>query len=121
MTDTDRSASRNDTKAYLVGGGIAALASAAYLIRDGGIPGSNISILEETPTVGGSLDGAGSPDRGYVIRGGRMFTYEAYTCTFDLLSFIPSLTEPGKTVSDEIHEFNDEHIPESHADRKSVV
>jgi oleate hydratase len=115
MTDTDRSASRTDTKAYLVGGGIAALASAAYLIRDGGIPGSNISILEETPTVGGSLDGAGSPDRGYVIRGGRMFTYEAYTCTFDLLSFIPALTDPAITVSDEIHAFNEKHIPESDA------
>jgi oleate hydratase len=115
MADTDRSASRNDTKAYLVGGGIAALASAAYLIRDGGIPGSHISILEETPMVGGSLDGNGSPDHGYVIRGGRMFTYEAYTCTFDLLSFIPSLTDRAITVSDEIHAFNEKHIPESHA------
>jgi oleate hydratase len=115
MAEIERSASRSDTKAYLVGGGIAALASAAYLIRDGGIPGRNISILEQTPLLGGSLDGAGSPDHGYVIRGGRMFTYEAYTCTFDLLSFIPSLTEPGKTVSDEIHEFNDKHVPESHA------
>jgi oleate hydratase len=121
MADTNRSvsrgdtASRSDTKAYLVGGGIAALASAAYLIRDGGIPGRNISILEQTELLGGSLDGAGSPDHGYVIRGGRMFTYEAYTCTFDLLSFIPSLTDAKKTVSDEIHEFNRKHIPESHA------
>ena len=115
MSDTHRSASRNDTKAYLVGGGIAALASAAYLIRDGGIPGAHISILEQTSLLGGSLDGAGSPDHGYVIRGGRMFTYEAYTCTFDLLSFIPSLTDRSKTVSDEIHAFNEKHIPESHA------
>jgi oleate hydratase len=115
MTDTHRSASRNDIKAYLVGGGIAALASAAYLIRDGGIPGRNIRILEQTSLMGGSLDGAGSPDHGYVIRGGRMFTYEAYTCTFDLLSFIPSLTDPARTVNDEIHAFNDKHIPHSHA------
>jgi oleate hydratase len=115
MVDSNRSASRNETKAYLVGGGIAALASAAYLIRDGGISGPHISILEQTPLLGGSLDGAGSPDHGYVIRGGRMFTYEAYTCTFDLLSFIPSLTNAAKTVSDEIHAFNDEHIPESRA------
>lgn len=115
MTDTHRPASRSDTKAYLVGGGIAALASAAYLIRDGGLPGANVSVLEQTSLLGGSLDGAGSPDHGYVIRGGRMFTYEAYTCTFDLLSFIPSLTDPGKTVSDEIHAFNEKHIPQSHA------
>ena len=32
----------SEIKAYLVGGGIASLASAAYLIRDGGIPGENI-------------------------------------------------------------------------------
>ncbi|HEY0330678.1 MAG TPA: oleate hydratase [Rhodopseudomonas sp.] len=115
MANSERSASRGDVKAYLVGGGIASLASAAYLIRDGGLPGANITVFEETPLLGGSLDGAGSPEAGYVIRGGRMFTYEAYTCTFDLLSFIPSLSDPNKTVSDEIHDFNDKHIPESKA------
>ena len=36
------------SEAYLVGGGIASLASAAYLIRDGSIPGENTYILEET-------------------------------------------------------------------------
>jgi myosin-crossreactive antigen len=97
MANIDRSVQRSETKAYLVGGGIASLASAAYLIRDGGLKGSNICIFEETALLGGSLDGSGSPDHGYVIRGGRMFTYEAYTCTFDLLSFIPSLTDPAKT------------------------
>jgi oleate hydratase len=115
MADINRSARRSETKAYLVGGGIASLASAAYLLRDGGLKGANICILEETALLGGSLDGGGSPDHGYVIRGGRMFTYEAYTCTFDLLSFIPSLTDPAKTVSDEIHEFNEKHIPHSNA------
>lgn len=94
------------TKAYLVGGGIASLASAAYLIRDGGVAGTNITIFEETGVVGGSLDGEGSPEHNYVIRGGRMFTEEAYTCMFDLLSFIPSLTAPGKSVKEEIYEFN---------------
>lgn len=34
------------TKAYLVGGGIGSLAAAAFMIRDGGLPGGNISILE---------------------------------------------------------------------------
>ena len=98
--------SRVRTSAHLVGGGIASLASAAYLIRDGGVPGENICIYEETDVLGGSLDGEGSPEHNYVIRGGRMFTEEAYTCMFDLLSFIPSLTTPGKSVKDEIYEFN---------------
>jgi oleate hydratase len=54
--------------AYLIGGGIASLASAAYLIRDGQLPWANICIFEESPLMGGSLDGAGTPDQGYVIR-----------------------------------------------------
>ena len=58
---------------YLIGGGIASLAAAALLIRDGGIPGKNILILEGLDRPGGSLDGSGSASTGYVIRGGRMF------------------------------------------------
>ena len=96
MTQTAEPSQRSTIKAYLVGGGIASLASAAYLIRDGGVAGADIRIFEAGSALGGSLDGAGAPDRGYVVRGGRMFTYEAYTCTFDLLSFIPSLTDPGQ-------------------------
>jgi oleate hydratase len=99
---------RESTKAYLVGSGIASLAAAAYLIRDGGLLGKNITVFEEGGTAGGSLDGEGAAERGYVIRGGRMFTYEAYTCLFDLLSFIPSLSNPEKSVSDEVYAFNDE-------------
>lgn len=106
---------QENTKAYLVGGGIASLASAAYLIRDGGMPGPNIRIFEETGAIGGSLDGEGSPEHNYVIRGGRMFTEEAYTCMFDLLSFIPSLTAPGKSVKDEIYEFNARVKSHSHS------
>ena len=97
---------RAKMKAYLIGGGIASLVSAAYLIRDGGFSGENILILEETSAIGGSLDGQGSPENSYVIRGGRMFTEEAYTCMLDLLSFIPSLTAPGGSVKEEIYEFN---------------
>lgn len=91
------------------------MASAAYLIRDGGFAGQDIQILEETTRPGGSLDGTGDGDEGYVIRGGRMFTYEAYTCTFDLLSFIPSLGNPGNSVKDEIIRFNNEHVSHSRA------
>jgi oleate hydratase len=34
------------TKEYLVGGGIGSMAAAAFMIRDGYLPGANISILE---------------------------------------------------------------------------
>ncbi|MBW9150590.1 oleate hydratase [Clostridium sp. CM028] len=93
-------------KAYLVGGGIASLASAVYFIRDGHVSGKNISIFEESNITGGSLDAQGSAENGYVYRGGRMFDEEAYTATFDLLSSIPSLTDSEKTLYDEFVEFN---------------
>jgi oleate hydratase len=101
--------------AFLIGGGIASLASAAYLIHDGGFHGEQIHILEQSDAIGGSLDGHGSPETGYVMRGGRMFTDEAYTCTYDLLSFIPSLTDTSLTIRDEMAQFNQENISHSHS------
>lgn len=38
-----------DRTAYLVGGGIATLAAAVYLVRDGHFQGRNIAILGEAP------------------------------------------------------------------------
>ena len=43
-----------ERKAHLVGSGIANLAAAAYLIKDGGFPGANISIYEEESLTGRS-------------------------------------------------------------------
>src|ERR1700740_2585070 len=68
------------TRVYLVGGGIPSLAAAAFLIRDADIPGHNIMILEELDRTGGSLDGAGSPQPGYVLSGGRLIESK-YLCS----------------------------------------
>ena len=46
---------RSATKVYLVGGGIASMAAAVFLIRDGDISGHNITIFEELDKLGGSL------------------------------------------------------------------
>jgi oleate hydratase len=92
------------TAIYLVGGGIASLAAAAFLIRDGNIPGQNITIIEESDKIGGSLDAAGNPRDGYVMRGGRMFESK-YVCTFDLFSSIPTSNE-SKTVTQETFQWN---------------
>ena len=43
--------------AYLIGAGLASLAAACFLIRDGQMKGENIHILEELDISGGSLDG----------------------------------------------------------------
>ena len=93
-------------KAYFIGGGIGSLAGAAFLVRDAGVAGSNITIYEALPLFGGSLDGAQRPDGSYSLRGGRMLTTDHYECTWDLLSSIPSLEHPGQTVRDETVAFN---------------
>lgn len=106
--DQDGSHGRRDpknTQAYLVGSGIASLAAAVHLIEDAKVPPAQIHILESLPIPGGSLDGAGNADEGYILRGGRMLNF-SYLCLYDLLQKIPSLTQKGKTVMDEIHEFN---------------
>jgi oleate hydratase len=96
---------RNEAKVYLVGGGIASMAAAVFMIRDGDILGRNITILEETGRLGGSLDGAGSAVDGYVLRGGRMIERK-YLCTYDLFSSIPTL-DNSKTVTQEIFDWNE--------------
>ena len=92
-------------KAYLVGGGIASMAAAAFLIRDGDVLGRDITIIEESDVIGGSLDGSGSPEKGYVLRGGRMFESK-YVCTFELFSSIPALTG-NETVTQETFAWNE--------------
>jgi len=106
------------SKAYLVGGGIGSLAAAAFMIRDGGIRGEDISILEALPVMGGSLDGAGDVAGGYSLRGGRMLTTDNYECTWGLFKSIPSLNHPGQSVFEETVEFNAQH--KSHARARLV-
>lgn len=96
-----------DRKAYLIGGGIGCLAAAAFMVRDGGLPGSSITIFEALPVVGGSLDAAGGPDEGYLMRGSRMMTTENFECTWALFNSIPSLSSPGKSVSQETIDHSD--------------
>jgi oleate hydratase len=105
-------------RAHLVGGGIGSLAAAAFMIRDGHLPGRNITIYEASSVLGGSLDGAGNPVEGYRLRGGRMFTTDNYECTWDLFKSVPSLTNPSLTVYEETVAFNTEHV--SHASARLV-
>lgn len=100
------------SKIYLVGSGIASLASATYLIKDARIPGENIHVLEQNNLLGGSLDGTGDAENGFVARGGRMHE-EHFVCYWDLLSNIPSYDDPKLSVADESFEFNSRFV--SHA------
>jgi oleate hydratase len=98
----------SNTHLWIVGGGIAGMTVAAIAIRDAGIPGPNVHILEQLGIAGGSLDGAPSPAgyAGWVTRGGRMLEEEAYRATWDLFAGIPSLEDPDVSVRDEILAFN---------------
>ncbi len=93
-----------DSTYYLIGGGIASLAAAAFLIRDGDVKGHQINILEQSASLGGSLDAGGNPRDGYSMRGGRMLESK-YVCTFDLFSSIPVL-DGSRTVTEEILAWN---------------
>ncbi len=98
MNDT-----RKDIQVWLVGGGIASLAAAAYLVRDGQVPGTNIHVLEEA-ALGGSLDAGGSAAQGYSMRGSRMYG-PAYVLMYELLGDIPSLDDPEISVSQDTLDF----------------
>ncbi len=98
-----------DRQAYLIGGGLASMAAAAYLVRDCKFPGSHITIYEGLGNLGGSNDGSKAPDKGFVCRGGRMLNEETYENFWELFSSIPSLTEPGRSVTEEILNFDHAH------------
>jgi oleate hydratase len=88
------------SKYYFVGSGIASLAGAVFLIRDGGVAGKDITIFEEAHALGGAFDAHGDAEHGYYMSGSRMF--EAYyLCTFDLLASIPSISNPAMSVKAE--------------------
>ncbi|HDD7491088.1 TPA: oleate hydratase [Staphylococcus aureus] len=93
--------------AYLIGSGLASLAAACFLIRDGQMEGSKIHILEELPKAGGSLDGENMPLKGYVVRGGREMENH-FECLWDLFRSIPSLEIDNASVLDEFYWLNKE-------------
>lgn len=108
----------DDRHVYFVGGGLASLAGAAYLIRDCNFKGENIHIIEGLKILGGSNDGAGDPINGFVCRGGRMLNEETYENFWELFRSIPSLDMPGMSVTEEILNFD--HLHPTHAQARLV-
>ena len=94
-----------DKSAHIIGGGIAGLATAAFLVTDASMPARNVIIYESLPIVGGSMDAAGDAQHGYTCRGEREL--EAYMeCLWYLCSKVPSIQTPGLTILDETHQAN---------------
>lgn len=88
--------------AHIVGGGLAGLATAVFLVRDAQVPGRQIHIYEELPIPGGSLDGDNRPNVGFVIRGGREMENHFETM-WDMYRSIPSLEIEGASYLAEFY------------------
>lgn len=95
----------DEKAAYLIGSGLAALAAACYLARDGQMAGERIHILEKDPIPGGACDGYQYTDIGYVMRGGREMDNH-FECMWDLFRSIPSIETEGVSVLDEYYWLN---------------
>ena len=92
-------------KAHIVGGGFGGLAAAALLIRNAQVPGQDITIYEADGDLGGGYFLEGNPGSGYNLPGS-VFDKE-FRCGFELLSWIPTLTDPKVSVRDQFFAFND--------------
>ena len=95
----------DEKSAYLIGSGLAALAAACYLVRDGQMAGERIHILEKDPIPGGACDGYQYTDIGYVMRGGREMDNH-FEVMWDLFRSIPSIETEGVSVLDEYYWLN---------------
>jgi oleate hydratase len=104
-----------ESRATIVGAGIASMAAAVFLVRDGKFKGQNVRILEALDVAGGALDASGSPEAGYIYRGGRMFDYEAYECLYDLMDTVPALSGVAASLKQEMLDFNLEYRSNSKA------
>ena len=94
-----------ERKVYIIGGGIAGLASAVFLIDDCYVPAQNITIYDQLPVFGGSMDGVKVGPGQYRCRGEREL--EPYMeCLWYLGSKIPSLYTAGRTVTEETADVN---------------
>lgn len=97
----------DEKSAYIIGSGLASLAAAAFLIRDGQMKGEKIHVFEELPIPGGALDGIKLQESGFVIRGGREMESH-FECLWDLFRSIPSLEVKDASVLDEFYWLNKE-------------
>jgi oleate hydratase len=95
------------SKAYLIGSGISTLAAAIHCIREGFNP-KNVHVLEKH-TLEESGNAQGNANDGYYLCGTNIIDQEMYSSLFELLNIIPSITQPGKTLREDILDFSKEH------------
>lgn len=109
-------------KAIMIGAGLANMAAAVYLIQEGNWKGNQITFYSIDDH--GSNDGSPASEaageywnkvhpmentKGFIARGGRMLNYRTYVDLMDLLSRVPSATEPGMTAAEDTRDFDAKH------------
>ncbi len=104
--------------AYIIGTGLAGLAAAFYLVRDGQMKGERIHVLEKLELAGGSCDGYRDVTKGFFMRGGREMDNH-FECMWDMFRDVPSIEDPGVSVLDEYYWLN-KHDPNYSLCRASV-
>lgn len=92
-------------KAIIIGGGLAGLAAASFLVRDAQMPGENITIMERRSVTGGSCDGLKIPGYGWVMTGGREMENH-FECLWDLFRSIPDIDDENNSVLDKYYWLN---------------
>ncbi len=91
--------------AVVIGGGLAGLAAAFYLVRDAQMDPSKIVIMEKRSVMGGACDGMWIDGYGYVISGGREMDNH-FECYWDMFKDIPSIDDPNESVLDYYYKLN---------------
>ncbi|RDW78849.1 oleate hydratase [Aspergillus mulundensis] len=94
----------NDLDAWILGSGIASLTAAVHLIQEAHVPPSRIHIIETLNVAGGTTASLGDTENGYDFRAGMRPQFNDL-CMGNLLSLVPSLSDPDRNVRDEILEF----------------
>ncbi len=92
-------------RAHILGGGIAGLAAAAFLVDDAHLPAANVTVYEALDITGGAMDAGGDAETGYKPRGHREL-HASHECLWYLCGKVPSLQNPGLTILDETYEVN---------------
>ncbi|GAD94831.1 67 kDa myosin-cross-reactive antigen family protein [Paecilomyces variotii No. 5] len=80
---------------WIIGGGVASLAAAVFLIKDANVLPTHIHMFDVHSALGGGLTGYGNPEKGYVLHPGQTISYHD-SCVEKLLLQAPS-THPGAT------------------------
>lgn len=87
--------------AWILGSSIASLASAVHLIQEASIPASQVHVVESRTSARDGLPTIGNATIGYDYRVACLPIF-CDGCTEDLLSIIPLISGPGKTLLDNL-------------------